>query len=297
MKNRERDSEYRKRRAGRDPGRNGKSGRAGKNAAGSAQRRNAGSRSTGDKQPELPENLLIGRNPVIEALKNGRGIDKIMIARGAEGSAVKIAAMASDAGIQVQYVQRAAVDRVAMGLPHQGVAAFVSDYKYSSVEEILSYAAEKNEDPFIVILDGIEDPHNLGAIIRTADASGVHGVIIQKRRAVSITPVVEKAAAGAAEYVNVARVANISQTIDQLKKDGVWVYAVDMDGMNFWDSDLSGPAAVVVGSEGRGISRLVREKCDAVISMPMSGSVNSLNASNAAALAMYEVVRQRRLKH
>ncbi|MDY2669932.1 MAG: 23S rRNA (guanosine(2251)-2'-O)-methyltransferase RlmB [Anaerovoracaceae bacterium] len=246
-----------------------------------------------ESQQEAPENLLTGRNPVIEALKSGRGIDRILIAKGAEGSVVKIAGMASDAGVQVQYVQRSVIDRIAAGLPHQGVAAFVSDYEYSDVDEILELAAEKGQDPFIVILDGIEDPHNLGAVIRTADASGAHGVIIQKRRAVSITPVVEKSAAGAAEYVKVARVANIAQTIDQLKKAGVWTAAVDMDGSDYWQADLSGPIAVVIGSEGRGISRLVKEKCDFTVSMPMLGHVNSLNASNAAALVMYEIVRQR----
>lgn len=246
-----------------------------------------------DVEQDIPSNLLTGRNPVMEALKKGRGIDKIMIAKGTEGSVVKIAAMASDAGVEVQYVQRSAIDRIAYGLPHQGVAAFVSDYEYSSVDEILDYAEEKNEDPFVVILDGIEDPHNLGAIIRTADAAGAHGIIIQKRRAVSITPVVEKSAAGAAEYVKVARVANITQAITSLQKRGLWIAAVDMDGECCWKTNLSGPIAVVIGSEGRGISRLVKETCDFVVSMPMLGCVNSLNASNAAALVMYEIVRQR----
>lgn len=242
---------------------------------------------------ELPEGLLIGRNPVMEALKSGRGITKLMVLKDAEGSVKKILGMAHDKNIPVQTVDRAVLDRAAYGGPHQGVIAHVSDYEYSEVSDILELAAEKNEPPFIIILDGIEDPHNLGAIIRTADAAGAHGVIIPKRRAAAVTATAEKAAAGAASYVHVARVTNISQTIEDLKKEGVWIAAVDMDGDNYTEADFKGPIALVTGSEGSGISRLVKEKCDFCVSIPMKGGVNSLNASNAAAILMYEAVRQR----
>ncbi len=251
--------------------------------------------SKGEADP-LPDNLLIGRNPVLEALKSGRNIDRLIMVRGAEGSAIKIEGMARERKIDIQYVQRTALDGMARGAAHQGVAAYVSDFKYAEVEDILEKAAEKGEDPFLILLDGIEDPHNLGAVIRTADAAGAHGVVIPKRRAAAVTAAVEKAAAGAAEYALVARVANIARTIDDLKEKGIWTAAADMDGANVWDSDLSGPIALVIGNEGRGISRLVGEKCDFTVSFPMLGSINSLNASNAAALLMYEVVRQRREK-
>ena len=242
---------------------------------------------------ELPEGLLIGRNPVMEALKSGRGITKLMVLRDAEGSVKKILGMAHDKNIPVQTVERAVLDRAAYGGPHQGVVAHVSDYEYSEVSDILELAAERNEPPFIIILDGIEDPHNLGAIIRTADAAGAHGIIIPKRRAAAVTATAEKAAAGAASYVHVARVTNISQTIEDLKKEGVWIAAVDMDGDIYTEADFTGPIAFVTGSEGSGISRLVKEKCDFCVSIPMKGGVNSLNASNAAAILMYEAVRQR----
>ncbi len=242
---------------------------------------------------ELPEGLLIGRNPVMEALKSGRGITKLMVLRDAEGSVKKILGMAHDKNIPVQTVERAVLDRAAYGGPHQGVVAHVSDYEYSEVSDILELADERNEPPFIIILDGIEDPHNLGAIIRTADAAGAHGIIIPKRRAAAVTATAEKAAAGAASYVHVARVTNISQTIEDLKKEGVWIAAVDMDGDIYTEADFTGPIAFVTGSEGSGISRLVKEKCDFCVSIPMKGGVNSLNASNAAAILMYEAVRQR----
>lgn len=242
---------------------------------------------------ELPEGILIGRNPVMEALKSGRGVTKLIVLRDAEGSVKKILGMAHDKNIPVQAVDRAVLDRAACGGPHQGVVAHVSDYEYSEVSDILELAAEKNENPFIIILDGIEDPHNLGAIIRTADAAGAHGVIIPKRRAAAVTATAEKAAAGAASYVHVARVTNISQTIEELKKAGVWIAAVDMDGELYTEADFTGAIALVTGSEGSGISRLVKEKCDFCVSIPMKGGVNSLNASNAAAILMYEAVRQR----
>jgi 23S rRNA (guanosine2251-2'-O)-methyltransferase len=242
---------------------------------------------------ELPEGILIGRNPVLEALKSGREITKLIVLKDAEGSIKKILGMARDRNIPVQSVERAVLDRAAYGGQHQGVIAHVSDFEYSDVSDILERAAEKNEPPFIIILDGIEDPHNLGAVIRTADAAGAHGVIIPKRRAAAVTATAEKAAAGAASYVPVARVTNISQTIEELKKAGVWIAAVDMDGTPYTKADFTGAIAFVTGSEGSGISRLVKEKCDFCVSIPMKGGVNSLNASNAAAVLMYETVRQR----
>lgn len=244
-------------------------------------------------EAELPEGLLIGRNPVMEALKSGRQIMKLLVQKDGEGSIRKIVAMAREKNVPVQTVDRSLLDRTACGGRHQGLVAYVSDYEYSEVEDILRRAEEKGEPPFIMILDGIEDPHNLGAIIRTADAAGAHGVIIPKRRAAAVTAAAERAAAGAASYVPVARVTNISQTIEELKKAGVWIAAVDMDGDLYTGADFTGPIAFVTGSEGFGISRLVKEKCDFVVSIPMKGGVNSLNASNAAAVLMYETVRQR----
>lgn len=253
-------------------------------------------REPAERTAEMPENMLAGRNPVIEALKSGREIEKIFLIKGAEGSAVKIEGMARDRKIAVQYVQRSALDRMTAGAVHQGAAALISDFVYCEPDDILKRAADRGEDPFIIVLDGIEDPHNLGAIIRTADAAGAHGVIIPKRRAAAVTPAAEKAAAGAAAYVPVARVTNIARTVDELKEKGIWTAAADMGGSSVWDSDLTGPAALIIGNEGRGISRLVREKCDYTVSFPMMGSINSLNASNAAALLMYEVLRQRMRK-
>lgn len=245
---------------------------------------------------ETSENksLIIGRNPVIEAMRSGREIEKLLIAKDAEGSIKKIIGMAKEKKIQYQLVEKSALDRISDGGAHQGVAAFVSMYDYCEVEDILEKARMKNEDPFIIILDGIEDPHNLGAIIRTADGAGAHGIIIPKRRAAGITDVVVKASAGAVEYVPVAKVSNISQTIDKLKELGVWVGACDMDGEDYNRANLKGSLAIVIGAEGQGIGRLVKEKCDFVISIPMSGAITSLNASNAAAILMYEVRRQRK---
>ncbi|MBO5994876.1 MAG: 23S rRNA (guanosine(2251)-2'-O)-methyltransferase RlmB, partial [Firmicutes bacterium] len=210
---------------------------------------------------EKDENVIIGRNPVTEALKAGREVDKLLVTS-REGSMIKILAMAKDQGIPVMYVEKAALDRISGGQAHQGVAAYVSPYSYSSVEEILARAAERDEDPFIIILDGIEDPHNLGAIMRTAECAGAHGVIIPKRHSATLTETVAKASAVAIEYMPVAKVTNIAQTIDELKDMGIWVAACDMGGTEYYRSDVSGKIAVVIGSEGFGISKLVREKCD-----------------------------------
>lgn len=237
--------------------------------------------------------LIIGRNPITEAIKSGRTVEKLMVAKGSEKSLSQMIAMAKDRGIPVYYNDKSRMDKISDGGAHQGVAAYVSSYEYCEVEDMIKYADEKGEDPFLIILDGLEDPHNLGAIIRSADGAGAHGVIIPKRRAVGITGVVAKASAGAIEYANVARVSNIVQTIEKLKKEGFWIAAVDMSDTPYFESNLTGKIAVVIGNEGEGISKLVKENCDFTVSMPMNGSVQSLNASNAAAIIMYEVVRQR----
>jgi 23S rRNA (guanosine2251-2'-O)-methyltransferase len=245
-------------------------------------------------------NIIYGRNTVIEALKSKREIEKLLLLKNGEGSIKKIEGMAKDRKIPIQYVDKTALDRVTDELKsdgsHQGVVAYTSAYKYKEVEDLLSIASNKEESPFLIILDGIEDPHNLGAILRTADGAGAHGVIIPKRRAVGLTDTVAKSSAGAIEYIPVAKVSNISQTIEQLKEAGLWIAACDMDGQTYYQADLTGPIALVIGSEGKGISRLVREKCDFILSIPMEGRISSLNASNAAAVLMYEIHKQRKGK-
>lgn len=236
---------------------------------------------------------IIGRNAVLEALKNNRQIEKITIAKGADGSAKQIIAKAKEKKIPLYYSEKNRMDKLADGGTHQGVIALVSDYEYCSVEDILDRARERGEAPFVLILDGLEDPHNLGAIMRTAECAGVHGIIIPRRRSVSVTETVAKTSAGAVEYMLCAKVGNIGQTIDRLKEEGLWIAACDMGGVNYTQQDLKGPMAVVVGGEGSGVSRLAREKCDFIVSIPMKGNITSLNASNAAAILMYEIVRQR----
>jgi len=236
-----------------------------------------------------------GRNPVIEALKSGRTVERIFVAKGLqEGSIRQIISMARERHIVISEVERARLDAMSETKSHQGVIAIVSPYSYVEVDEILEYAREKNEHPFIVILDEVSDPHNLGSILRTAEACGVHGVIISKRRAVGLTPTVAKASAGAIEYMNVAKVANISQTIKNLKENGLWVVGADMDGEKmYFEADLKGPIAIVIGSEGEGIGKLVKESCDFIVKLPMMGRISSLNASVAGGIIMYEAVRQR----
>ena len=238
------------------------------------------------------ENIIVGRNPVTEALRSGREIDKLMVSS-EEGSMKKILALAKERRIPVMKVEKSAIDRIAEGKAHQGVAAYVSAYAYAELEDIFRIAEERGEDPFIIILDNLEDPHNLGAIMRTAECAGAHGVIIPKRRACGLTEVVAKASAGAIEYMPCVKVTNIAQTIEELKERGIWVAACDMGGQEYYKANLKGKLAVVIGSEGFGISRLVREKCDFVVSMPMVGRITSLNASNAAAVIIYEVRKQR----
>ena len=243
------------------------------------------------------ENQLEGRNAVLEVLKSGRDIEKIMIQKGnVEGTIRRIAGMAKERGIVVQEAARQKLDEMSQTKNHQGVIAVVSEHEYAEVDDILRSAAEKGEKPFIIILDNITDPHNLGAVIRTAECAGAHGVIIPKRRSVGLTAVVGKTSAGALEYMPVARVTNIARTIEELKKQGVWVACADMDGEDYYDASLDGAIALVIGSEGEGVSRLVKEKCDFTVSIPMYGKISSLNASVAGALLMYEVVRQRNYK-
>ncbi len=247
-----------------------------------------------NNERENEKDVIFGRNSVAEAIKSGRPLDSVMVARGdRSGSIPKIVADAKKAGIVIKEVDPKKLDFVCGHNNHQGIAAFGAVKEYSSVEDIFATAEERGESPFIIICDEIEDPHNLGAIIRTAEAAGAHGVIIPKRRSASLSFTVAKTSAGAVEFMHVARVTNIPQTIDDLKKRGVWVYCADMDGEPFYKSNLKGAIALVIGSEGNGVGRLVKEKCDVTLSMPMKGKINSLNASVAAGILMYEVSRQR----
>ncbi len=343
----ERDETY----GGAGRGRNSKAAkmtRAGKSAGD----RNAKAASKGERRgfdssnrsydsgETLPSNGIIGRNPVMEALRNDREIEKILVGKGAEGSITKIIGIAKDKGIPIYQSDKLTLDRIAAGAPHQGVIAYASAYSYSTMEDIYAKAEASGEPPLVVILDNLEDPHNLGAIMRTAECAGAHGVIIPKRRSVGLTEAsgepplvvildnledphnlgaimrtaecagahgviipkrrsvgltdtVAKSSAGAIEYMPCVKVANIGQTIDQLKEEGFWVAACDMDGVPYYEQDLTGKLAIVIGSEGAGISQLVKKKCDFTVSMPMVGKITSLNASNAAAVLMYEVRRQR----
>lgn len=238
-----------------------------------------------EKRPDL----LIGRNAVTEALKSDREIDTLFLMRGNNNPALlRLASMAKEKGAVVKEVDSKKLDFMCSGGNHQGVAAYVAAHEYSSVDDILNYAKEKNEPPFIVICDEIEDPHNLGAIIRTAECAGVHGVIIPKRRSASLSYAVGKTSAGAVEYMRIARVSNLASTIEDLKAKGLWIYAADMDGTDYKKADLSGAAALVIGSEGKGIGKLIKQKCDVILSLPMKGKINSLNASVAAGILMYE---------
>ena len=244
------------------------------------------------------ENIVAGRNPVSELLRSGRTVDKLYIAHGErEGSIVKIVAEARNRGIPVVEADRYKLESIAGTPNHQGVVAFATDYEYCDPDAILNYAEEKGEKPFIVILDGVTDPRNLGAIVRTAECCGVHGIVIPKRGCCGLTATVFKAAAGACEFMKIAKVTNIAETIERLKEKGVWVYAADGDGdCDLYSTDLTGAVAVVLGDEGKGISRLVRQRCDGVISIPMFGNINSLNVSVAGAVMMYEAVRQKTKK-
>ena len=247
------------------------------------------------RERETDENLLEGRNAVTEALRAGRTIDKLYIASGETDKALaRLAAMARQAGAAVVECDRRKLDQMSQTGAHQGVIAQAAVHDYCTVDEMLAFAKERGEAPLLVLCDELTDPHNLGAILRTAECAGAHGVIIPKRRSVGLTAVVGKASAGAVEYMPVARVANLTQTIEALKKQGVWVFGTAADADTaLYSADLKGPAAIVIGSEGEGMSRLVAESCDFKVSIPMKGRISSLNASAAAAILLYEAVRQR----
>lgn len=239
---------------------------------------------------EKKDDIIAGRNPVAEALSSNRPIESIMVAKGkSTGSVVALLSKAKKKGITIKEVDNKKLDFMTGGATHQGIVAIAAVKEYSSVDDILNLAKEREEAPFIIILDEIEDPHNLGAIIRTAECAGAHGVIIKKRHSAGLSYTVGKASAGAVEYVPVAKVTNISAVIDDLKEQGVWVYGADMNGTDYTKCDFSGGAALVIGNEGKGISRLVREKCDTIVSLPLKGKINSLNASVAAGILMYKI--------
>ena len=244
--------------------------------------------------PELSEDLVAGRNAVMEVLKGSRSVNRLLVANGSsEGSMREIIALAKEKGINIQFYDRSKLDAMAPGIRHQGVLAQVPPVQYAELEDILQIARDRNEPPFIVLLDELEDPHNLGAILRTADAAGVHGVLIPKHRSCPLSATVAKTSAGAVEHVPVARIGNMVQTIKKLKKEGLWVAAADMDGTDYYDTDLTGSLLLVIGSEGQGVGRLIKEQCDFVVRIPMVGKINSLNASVAGSILMYEAMKQR----
>ncbi len=242
---------------------------------------------------DMPENLLVGRNPIREAIKSGRDIEKLLVMKGElSGSAREIVARAHEARIIVQEVDKVRLD--AIYPHHQGMLAFVSAAKYASLEDIFDTAEERGEEPLVVVLDGITDPHNLGAIVRSAECVGAHGVIIPERRSVGLTPAAVKAAAGACEYMNVVRVTNLNRTLEDLKARGLWIVGATMDGEDVSSANLTGPLALVIGAEGEGISQLVEKNCDMKVSLPMRGHIESLNASVAAGVLLYAVLDARR---
>ncbi|MBY0165277.1 23S rRNA (guanosine(2251)-2'-O)-methyltransferase RlmB [Cytobacillus firmus] len=245
------------------------------------------------------EEVVAGKHSVTEALKSGRTINKIWIAENAQKHlTLPIIAEAKKLGIVIQHVDKRKLDQMVPGVQHQGVVAQAAPYAYVEVDDLLKAAEEKGEPPFLLLLDEIEDPHNLGSILRTADCTGAHGVILPKRRSAQVTATVSKTSAGAVEYVPVARVTNLGQTIDQLKEMGVWVVGTVVDAVQeLYDTEVfDGPVAIVIGNENKGMGRLIREKCDVLVKLPMAGKINSLNASVAAGVVMYEVLRRRRLQ-
>lgn len=262
--------------------------------------RNKSSKREDEKPQEAPirEDLIMGRNSVIEALKSDRTIECLYLASGdTEGSVKVIISLAREKKIVIKEVDRKKLDSMCGEGNHQGVVAIVTPFNYCQISEMLEFAKEKGEEPFIIVLDEIEDPHNLGSIIRTAELSGAHGIIIPKRRNVGITPTVYKCAVGAIEHMKIAKVTNINATIDILKEKGIWIYGADIEGTEFSHQvDFNGPCAIVVGSEGRGISKLTVKKCDKLVKIPMVGKINSLNASVAGAIMMYEVLKGRLVK-
>ena len=250
-------------------------------------------RETTDAPVEVNGEMIAGKNPVLEALRAGREINKVWIAEGVKKTGVEeLLDLARERGVLVQFVPKQKVDKLAEN--HQGIVASVAAYNYAELDDLFAVAKAKNEDPFFLILDELEDPHNLGSIMRTADAIGVHGIIIPKRRAVGLTAVVAKASTGAIEHVPVVRVTNLAQTVDELKERGIWIAGTDAKGSaDYRKMDATLPLAIIIGSEGRGMARLLKDKCDFLYHLPMIGHVTSLNASVAAALLMYEVYRKR----
>lgn len=246
----------------------------------------------------IREDLILGRNAVIEALKSDRTIECLYVSKGDLEGSIKVAlGLAKDKGVVVKEADRRKLDTMCEGLNHQGIVAKVTPFKYCEVNDILEFAEKKEEKPFIVILDEIEDPHNLGSIIRTAELCGVHGIIIPKRRSVGVTSTVYKCSAGAIEHMKIAKVTNINATIDMLKEKGIWIYGADIDGRDYsYKTDFSGACALIIGSEGKGISNLTLKKCDLLVKIPMVGKINSLNASVAGGIMMYEVLKGRLTK-
>lgn len=250
-------------------------------------------KSRNKKNDTVNPDILEGRNPIYEALNAGREINQILVAKGSrEKSMQKIVDLAREMGVVVKFVDKAKIDSVATSDNPQGIIAYVAAHKYYDLKDIMSDEAES----LIIVCDEINDPHNLGSIMRTANAVGAHGIIIPKRRSVALTPTVGKTSAGAMEYTKVARVGSLNGAIDVLKENGYWVCAADMDGQMYYQQDMTGKIALVVGNEGKGVSHLTKKKCDFVVSLPMLGQVNSLNASVAASILMYEVIRQRNSK-
>ncbi len=240
------------------------------------------------------EFVIEGRNPVLEAFRSGKTIDRVFLLKGCQdGPVLSIARMARKQNTLIQYVPKVRLDQLSAGGKHQGVIAYAAAYEYASVEDMLTLAKERGEAPFLFLLDGIEDPHNLGAIIRTANLSGAHGVVIPKRRAAGLTAVVAKTSAGALNYTPVAKVTNLTAVMEELKKEGMWFVCADMDGTLMYDLNLTGPLGIIIGNEGEGVSRLVKERCDMTAAIPMKGDIDSLNASVAAGVLAYEAVRQR----
>lgn len=245
-------------------------------------------------QNDRGQDIIAGRNAITEALRAERPIDSLLIARGSQtGKIGAIIAACRDNGIPIKEVAPEKLDHLCKGTPHQGVAAIAAAHSFSTLDDIFASAEKKGEPPFIIIADNLQDPHNLGAIIRTAEGAGAHGIIIPKRRSVSLTYAVGKASAGAIEYMPVARVSNLAGTVEELKKRGMWVFGADIEGKPWCQADLSGPIALVIGGEDAGIGKLLKEKCDFLVSLPMQGKINSLNASVACGILMYEVTRQR----
>ena len=244
------------------------------------------------KQPN--SEVIAGRNSVMEALKSGRPADRLLLARGDRTGVVQaIVARCRDRGIPVKEVDPRKLTALCGGDTHQGVALLAAVKEYATVDDIFALAEERGEAPLLIIADELSDPHNLGAIVRTAEGAGAHGIVVPKRRTAGLTPAVLKAAAGALEYVPVARVSNLAAAMEDLKKRGVWIYALDMDGTPWCQTDFTGPTALVIGSEGQGVGRLVKEKCDFTVSLPMRGQIDSLNASVATGIVLYEAARQR----